>query len=107
MTSNTVLRSREKVDNFISRVEVISRPRPFTKKVTQEKKKPEFISRSAYWADAKARWNYHLQETEDLWKDIVKLSKFIYEQTEPYITKTINTIQEWIKAAKKLITKKK
>ena len=96
MTSQTVLRPREKVDNFISRVEVISRPILSIKKVTQEKQKPDFNPPSAYWADAKARWQYHLQETKELWEDIVQLSKFIYEQIKPYITKAKEAIKKLI-----------
>jgi len=98
----TTVRTSTKVDEFISRVTVVSKPKVTKKTVTQESE-PNLIPLSAYWEDAKERWKIHTKEVNDLWKDL----KASYEKARPYIEKAIEKGKELIGKIKTLLNKTK
>ena len=100
--SMTTVRTSTKVDEFISRVTVVSKPKVTKKTVTQESE-PNLIPLSAYWEDAKERWKIHTKEVNDLWKDL----KASYEKARPYIEKAIEKGKELIGKIKTLLNKTK
>ena len=108
MATKTLQSPSRKTDEFLSRLEVVSRPRaqaqPPIKTVTEptQETEPKLIPPSAYWADIKARWKIVKREIKDLIVDIKKAIEFI----KPYVKKAIDKVQEWINAARKLIAKK-
>ena len=115
MATETTLRPRAKADAFLSKVELISRPRiqpkPIPKPVTEAEPKTTFekvsvkvgdkevkvIPFSEYKEDIKNRWKQiHAPELKDLGKDIKKGIDF----TKPYVIKVVDWSKEVIKKIK-------
>ena len=107
MATKTLQSPSRKTDEFLSKLEVVSRPRaqaqPLIKTVTEPTKEtePELIPPSAYWADIKARWKIVKRELKDLVKDIKKLIDFC----TPYVLKGVDWTKNTFKKIKSKLEK--
>ena len=93
MTTQTRVNPRAKADAFLSKLEVSSTPKVFTT-VTEPNQNPtpKIIPLSAYWEDAKARWEIHKKEIDELIADIKKLINFL----KPLVVDAFNKVKERI-----------
>lgn len=112
--TKTALTPRAKTDAFLSKVEVISRPRvlsnpkPVTEPTTKAKhappKKIKLITPKEYWEDAKTRWAIHTLH----WGEFIEDCKWVINKTrewlkpyiekaKPYVKKAIDKVKDWYK----------
>ena len=91
--SATVKKSTPVVTSHVVRVNKVTQPRVImTESTTASKIRPEKpnLSMEDYRADIKVRWEIHLWETQELWKDMVKG----YNIVQPFVVKTIDYVKE-------------
>ena len=91
--SATVKKSTPVVTSHVVRVNKVTQPRMImTESTTASKIRPEKpnLSMKDYRDDIKVRWEIHLWETQELWKDMVKG----YNIVQPFVVKTIDYVKE-------------
>ncbi len=83
--AQTTTKVQPKVTKTVTKVQpkVIATP-------TMDKPSATLISRQQYLEDVKNRWNIHLFETQELWKDLVKGYNYLL----PFAKKTVNYVRE-------------
>ena len=89
----TVKKSTPVVTSHVVRVNKVTQPRVImTESTTASKIRPEKpnLSLEDYRADIKVRWEIHLWETQELWKDVVKG----YNIAKPFVVKTVDYVKE-------------
>ena len=89
----TVKKSTPVVTSHVVRVNKVTQPRVImTESTTASKIRPEKpnLSMEDYRADIKVRWEIHLWETQELWKDVVKG----YNIAKPFVVKTVDYVKE-------------
>jgi len=89
----TVKKSTPVVTSHVVRVNKVTQPRMImTESTTASKIRPEKpnLSLEDYRADIKVRWEIHLWETQELWKDVVKG----YNIAKPFVVKTVDYVKE-------------
>ena len=108
--TKTALTPRAKTAAFLSKVQVISRPRvlskskPVTKPTTKAKhappKKINLITPKEYWEDAKTRWAIHTLHWSEFIEDCKWITNKIWEWIKPYIEKAKPYVKKAIDKAK-------
>ena len=89
----TVKKSTPVVTSHVVRVNKVTHPRMImTESTTASKIRPEKpnLSMKDYRDDIKVRWEIHLWETQELWKDVVKG----YNIAKPFVVKTVDYVKE-------------
>ena len=90
----TVKKSTPVVTSHVVRVNKVTQPRVImTESTTASKIRPEKpnLSLKDYSADIKVRWEIHVWETQELWKD----SKNVYQNyLKPFTVKTVNYLKD-------------
>ena len=114
MVTKTALTPSARADEFLSKVQVVSRPRvlsnpkPVTEPTTKAKhappKKIKLITPQEYWADIKTRWAIHTLHWSEFVEDCKWLANKIWEwakpyieKAKPYVKKTIDKVKTWYK----------
>ena len=91
--SATVKKSTPVVTSHVVRVNKVTQPRVImTESTTASKIRPEKpnLSLEDYRADIKVRYQIHVYEVNELWKDMVKG----YNIVQPFVVKTVDYIKE-------------
>ncbi len=91
--SAPVKKSTPVVTSHVVRVNKVTQPRVImTESTTASKIRPEKpnLSLEDYRSDIKVRWEIHVWETQELWKDMVKG----YNIVQPFVVKTIDYVKE-------------
>ena len=91
--SAPVKKSTPVVTSHVVRVNKVTQPRVImTESTTASKIRPEKpnLSLEDYRSDIKVRWEIHVWETQELWKDLVKG----YNIAKPFVVKTIDYVKE-------------
>ena len=91
--SATVKKSTPVVTSHVVRVNKVTQPRVImTESTTASKIRPEKpnLSLEDYRADIKVRYQIHVYEVNELWKDMVKG----YNIVQPFVVKTIDYVKE-------------
>ena len=91
--SAPVKKSTPVVTSHVVRVNKVTQPRVImTESTTASKIRPEKpnLSLEDYRSDIKVRWEIHVWETQELWKDMVKG----YNIAKPFVVKTIDYVKE-------------
>ena len=90
----TVKKSTPVVTSHVVRVNKVTQPRVImTESTTASKIRPEKpnLSLEDYRSDIKVRWEIHVWETQELWKD----SKNFYQNyLKPFTIKTVNYLKD-------------
>ena len=108
--TKTALTPRAKTDAFLSKVQVVSRPRvlskskPVTEPTNKAKhappKKIKLITPKEYWEDAKTRWAIHTLHWSEFIEDCKWIANKIWEWIKPYIEKAKPYVKKAIDKAK-------
>ena len=88
-----VKKSTPVVTSHVVRVNKVTQPRVImTESTTASKIRPEKpnLSLKDYRDDVKDRWEIHQWETQELWKDMVK----VYNNAKPFVAKTVDYVKE-------------
>ena len=90
-----VKKSTPVVTSHVVRVNKVTQPsmiKTVTESTTASKSRPEKpnLSLKDYRDDVKVRWEIHQWETQELWKDMVK----VYNNAKPFVAKTVDYVKE-------------